>query len=777
MAEAIRERGLLPAGASAAGPRPEPVPHKPRPHQESTCVLGLSCFYHNSAAALLRDGQIVAAAEEERFTRVKNDRRFPCHAVNYVLEEGGVQPRELAAVVYYDNAPLTFERIVHAQLAQGPRAAGGWKRAMPSWVRYKLRLAWLIRDYLKYDGPVLQEIHHRSHAASAFYPSPFERAAILTVDGVGEWATAAIGKGAGREIELLWEMRFPHSLGLLYSAFTQFTGFKVNSGEYKMMGLAPYGEPKYVATILDHLMDLKEDGSVELNLEYFGFLETPEMTNSRFAELFGGPARKPDSRIRRREMDLARSIQVITEEAMLRMARRAHALTGERRLCLAGGVALNCVANGRLLREGPFADLWVQPAAGDAGCALGAALDVYHSYFGKERERRENGRALQGGSLLGPEFSDDEIRSYLETHGYPHREMPELERLELLSQALEQGKVVGHFMGRMEYGPRALGARSILGDARNPAMQADLNLKVKYRESFRPFAPSVLVERTSEYFDLDRESPYMLVVAPVRQDRRRPPQPAPEAGATASSDPEDLMPLVRQVRSDIPAVTHVDYSARIQTVHREDHPAYYDLIKSFERRTRCGVIVNTSFNVRGEPIVCTPADAYRCFMRTEMDLLGLGRFVLLKQEQPPWREGKGADLESEDAPAVEPTGHPPGFVAKLEKLFQERFVPLAERLRREGKVKLDPAFRRVASTWCAMDRSLAGRHLFALPEVFGQAEPEATALAEGILSYWDPASNVPELKDLLARLLALGIEYPPKEALQEEVSESIYVMF
>ncbi|HKA40325.1 MAG TPA: carbamoyltransferase N-terminal domain-containing protein, partial [Burkholderiales bacterium] len=599
IADCIRRHRLLPGAVAATKGGPPgtglaaavATPADRSAAAASRYVLGISCFYHNSAASLVKDSEIVAAAEEERFTRVKNDRRFPHQAINYCLEQGGIGPAQLAAVVYYDNTPLTFERILHSQYAAGERAAAMWKRVLPSWLRYKLHLPRLIREYLHYDGLILQDMHHRSHAASAFYPSPFERAAILTIDGVGEWATASLGRGEGERVELIKEMRFPHSLGLLYSAFTQFTGFKVNSGEYKMMGLAPYGRPRYVREILDNLVDVKGDGSLELNLDYFGFLESFSMTNQRFAELFGGPARAPESRITRREMDLARSIQVVTEEVMLRMARTAHRLTGETKLCLAGGVALNCVANGRLLREGPFDDLWIQPAAGDSGGALGAALDVYHTYFGGPRPLERNARPRQGGSYWGPEFSDEEIEAYLDTNGYPYRRLSDNERTDYLADRLVEGKVVGHFSGRLEYGPRALGARSILGDARNRDMQAELNLKIKYRESFRPFAPSVLAEDVAEYFELDRESPYMLLVAPVREERRKPLEPADE-------DQEDLLPIVRQARSDVPAVTHVDYSARIQTVCRADHPVYYGLIRRFKEKTGCGVIVNTSFNVR-----------------------------------------------------------------------------------------------------------------------------------------------------------------------------------
>jgi carbamoyltransferase len=736
--------------------------------QASIYILGISCFYHNSAAALIRDGEIVAAAEEERFSRLKNDRRFPHQAVNYCLEEGGVNPRDLAAVVYYDNPALTFERILHSQLAVGELGEDSWLRVMPSWVRYKLHMPQLIRTYLKYDGLVLQELHHRSHAASAFYPSPYNRAAILTVDGVGEWATASIGSGDGKQIKLLQEMRFPHSLGLLYSAFTQFTGFKVNSGEYKMMGLAPYGEPKYADLILDKLIHLKDDGSVELNLEYFGFLYQPSMTNEGFAQLFEGPARRPDSRITRREMDLARSIQLVTEEALLRMARHAHRLIGEKKLCLAGGVALNCVANGRLLREGPFDDIWIQPAAGDAGCALGAALDTYHTYYGKERVRTAGQRPLQGGSYWGPSFSQDEVVSFLDSHEYPYTRLEDAGRTEFLAECLQQGKVVGHFSGRLEYGPRSLGSRSILGDARNQDMQADLNLKIKYRESFRPFAPTVLAEKAGEYFELDRESPYMLIVAPVREERRKPVQPV---------EGEDLLPVVRQARSDIPAVTHVDYSARIQTVVREDHPAYYDLIRSFEKRTGCAVIVNTSFNVRGEPIVCTPADAYRCFMRTEMNVLALGNLILLKEEQPAWYEGKAEGLESEDATKVETATNPRPLVRCLKKLFWQRFVPIATSLQQQHAVLVNRAFRRSASEWTALDELGGVKNLFEFPDALDSSTPDPERFARTLVEGWrdGPASRA--LQPLVQELVKLGLQYPAKEALEENVSESVYVMF
>jgi carbamoyltransferase len=770
MADFIDARCLLgkPPKRAETIPTAVPVSHRPQRKRESIYILGLSCFYHNSASCLIRDGEIVAAAEEERFTRIKNDRRFPYHSANYCLEEGGVNPRDLDAVVYYDNTALTFERILHSQLAIGEAAEDSWLRVMPTWVRYKLHMPQLIRSYLKYDGLVLQEMHHRSHAASAFYASPFQRAVTLTIDGVGEWATASIGIGCESELHLLQEMHFPHSLGLLYSAFTQFTGFKVNSGEYKMMGLAPYGEPKYVSVILDRLVDLKQDGSIELNLDYFGFLQQPSMTNERFAELFGGPARKPDSWITRREMDLARSIQAITEEAMLRMARHAHQLTGETHLCLAGGVALNCVGNGRLLREGPFEDVWIQPAAGDAGCALGAALDVYHTYYGKARRLKLDQRSIQGGSCWGPEFSDDEIATYLESYGYPYHTMSYEEKTDFLARCIVDGKVVGHFSGRMEYGPRALGARSILGDARNPDLQAELNLKIKYRESFRPFAPTVLAERVQNYFELDRESPYMLIVAPVRKERRK---------AVPPLEGEDMLPQVRQVRSDIPAVTHVDYSARIQTIVRADHPAYYDLLKRFEQLTGSAVIVNTSFNVRGEPIVCTPADAYRCFMRTEMNVLALGNYVLLKEEQPRWPEGPGEGLESEDMAQPEAVEQPGALLRVLKRLFRQGFLPLADALQKQRAIFVDVAFRHVPSTWKSLDHPQPIQKIFEFAKELDTPNPEPEQFAEAVSRYWTPGPAADALKPLLAELVQLGLRYPANNALEEEVSESVYVMF
>ncbi|MBV8845786.1 MAG: hypothetical protein JO307_23505 [Bryobacterales bacterium] len=773
MAEFIRKRELLKnAGRDSSKPAPRPsAALGPRNHT-GTYILGVSCFYHNSAAALIRDGEIVAAAEEERFTRVKNDRRFPHQAINYCLEEAGIHQNQLAAIVYYDNTGLTVERIFHSIMAVDRHTAEKmWMKILPSWLRLKLHFPELIRKHLNYSGPVLQGIHHRSHAASCFFPSPFDRAAILTIDGVGEWATAAIGCGKDNEVRLLRELHFPHSLGLLYSAFTQFTGFKVNSGEYKMMGLAPYGRPLYVGQILDNLVNLKDDGSLDLNLSYFGFLHDTQMTNEGFAKLFGGPRREPESRITRREMDLARSIQVVTEECILRMAKTARDLTGEDRLCLAGGVALNCVANGRLLREGPFKELWIQPAAGDSGCALGAALDVYYSYFGGKRNLREDGRPRQGGSYLGPEFNEDEIRSFLDTFGYPHRYLPENERSQFLAGRLEEGKVVGHFAGRLEYGPRSLGARSILGDPRNPAMQAELNLRIKYRESFRPFAPAVMAECASAYFEIDCESPYMLLVAPVKKERRLPIDP------DLIPVDDDLLPVVRQLRSDVPAITHVDYSARIQTVRRVDHPVFYDLIDAFRKKTGCAVVVNTSFNVRGEPIVCTPQDAYRCFMRTEMDVLALGNFVLLKSEQPAWPEAKGEGLENEDVSVSSPEEHPEELLNDLRRIFTAEFWPAALRLKENEQVLVHPAYQPQPSAWTPSSEPQDLRTLFECPDPPQNGASSASNFADLLTKPWLSRAAAESLRTALAKSIEAGLKHPIKSDLGESVSESVYVMF
>ena len=593
-------------------------------------ILGLSAFYHDSAACLLQDGKIAAAAQEERFSRRKHDPRFPKKAVQYCLDEAGISINHLDYVVFYDKPFLTFERLLMSYLTVAPKGLRSWLEAMPLWLGMKLHVPNVIRKEIGYEGEVLFTEHHEAHAASAFYPSPYQAAAILTMDGVGEWATASYGVGTGNEIKLLKELHFPDSLGLLYSAFTYFTGFKVNSGEYKLMGLAPYGNPRFKDLIFDELIDVKEDGSLRLNLSYFDFIGGLRMTNNRFSKLFGGPARKPETDITQREMDIAASIQAVTEEVVLKMANHVSRETGQKYLCLAGGVALNCVANGRILREGPFEDLWIQPAAGDAGGALGAALSVWYRFLENERVFTE-GKDSQSGSYLGPKFSNDSIKTFLDSYGYQYHVFGGDTRSREIAEIIASGKIVGYMAGRMEYGPRALGARSILGDPRQMETQSVMNLKIKYRESFRPFAPTVLEEKVSSYFEIDRPSPYMLLVAGVRKERRLP-QPSP--------DGMGLLERLKNKRSDIPAVTHLDYSARIQTVNRDVKPDYHAVISEFEKLTGCAVIVNTSFNIRGEPIICSPEDAYRCFMRTEMDVLVIEDCILFKEEQPPWKEDK-----------------------------------------------------------------------------------------------------------------------------------------
>jgi len=607
-------------------------------------ILGLSAFYHDSAACLVRDGEIVAAAQEERFTRKKHDAGFPKLAVEYCLRQGGLRLEDVDVAVFYDKPLLKFERILETYFAFAPRGLASFRTAIPVWIKEKLLQKRVLHDELAQLAgeagatrvpELLFTEHHESHAASAFFPSPYAEAAVLCLDGVGEWATTSAWVGKGNALTPLWEIPFPHSLGLLYSAFTYYTGFKVNSGEYKVMGLAPYGRPTFVKQIYDELIDVKEDGTFRLNMEHFDYCTGLRMTNRNFDAVFGGPPREPESQLTQREMDLARSVQEVTEEIMLRLARSMHRETGMKHLCLAGGVALNCVGNGRLLREGPFDGIWIQPAAGDAGGALGAALAVWYQHQNNSRTP-DPCRDSMRGSYLGPEFSDAEIRGFLESEGAPYTVYTDDELFDSVAGSLAEGKVVGWFRGRMEFGPRALGARSILGDARNTTMQSVMNLKIKYRESFRPFAPSVLREHVSDYFEMDADSPYMLLVAPVRKERR----------IAGSGERTDLwgIDLLNVPRSDIPAVTHVDYSARVQTVHEDTNPGYYRLIEAFEARTGCPVIVNTSFNVRGEPIVGSPRDAYRCFMRTEMDVLVLGNVVLYKDQQAPlvedtaWRE-------------------------------------------------------------------------------------------------------------------------------------------
>ena len=597
-------------------------------------ILGISAFYHDSAACLVRDGRIIAAAQEERFSRRKHDARFPIHAVNFCLSEGKVGKNDLEVVAYYEKPLTKFVRILKSHFVSAPRNWEAFRQAIPLWLKERLWLPYVMEMELRrlgYARPrkFLYPEHHQSHLASAFFPSPFQSAAILTADGVGEFATTTIGKGQGNGVSILWQQQFPHSVGLLYSAFTYYTGFKVNSGEYKLMGLAAYGRPTYADRIYQHLVDLRPDGSFRLNMKYFGFLHELQMTNRAFEELFGGPPRAPESAITRREMDLARSIQVVTEEIMLRMARAARSQTNEENLCLAGGVALNCVANGAIARAKMFRNIWIQPAAGDAGGALGAALFAWHQ-AGNQPRTCEAGTDAMRGSYLGPSFSDEDVQKFLTANGYSYRTLEGEARAEEIAALLAQGRIVGLFQGGMEFGPRALGNRSILADARDPKMQSHLNLATKYRESFRPFAPAILEERAAEWFELDTPSPYMLRVASLREHKRHPQQ-----------DSEAALPLeqwVNQVRSLAPAITHVDYSARIQTVSRQTNPDFHAILSAFERMTGCPLLVNTSFNVRSEPIVCTPADAYQCFMRTGIDELVLNKFLLHKNEQPPWEE-------------------------------------------------------------------------------------------------------------------------------------------
>ena len=591
-------------------------------------ILGISAYYHDSAACLVRDGEIIAAAQEERFTRKKHDHRFPANAVNSCLDYAGIKGDQVDLVAFYDKPLLKFERLLETYLDYAPGGLRSFIMAMPLWLREKLWIREQVAKECGYKGQVLFTEHHESHAASAFFPSPFESAAVLTMDGVGEWATSSFGYGRGNELHLLSELHFPHSLGLLYSAFTYYTGFKVNSGEYKVMGLAPYGEPRYVRTILDELIDLREDGSLRLNMKYFNYCQGLTMTSAAFDRLFDGPPRKPETKLTQRHMDLARSIQEVVELTMLRMANHVHRQTGEKNLCLAGGVALNCVGNGRILREGPFERIWIQPAAGDAGGSLGAALSVWYQYLNNDRHVEAVCGSRQDGmkaAYLGPEFPSDDIQDYLDGIGAKYKRLNRSALIDYAARLLAEEKVVGWFQGRMEFGPRALGARSIIGDPRSPKMQSQMNLKIKFRESFRPFAPSVMRERVADYFEMDCDSPYMLLVAPVQTHLRR--------DMNAAEQSLFGIDKLNVVRSTIPAITHVDYSARIQTVRREDNSLYYDLIAAFEKLTGCAVLVNTSFNVRGEPIVCTPENAYTCFMRTEMDALVIEDFVLEKGEQ------------------------------------------------------------------------------------------------------------------------------------------------
>lgn len=590
-------------------------------------ILGISAFYHDSAACLVKDGEILSAAQEERFTRKKHDHNFPQKAIEFCLKDAGISAEQLDLIAFYDKPFLKFERLLETYLAYAPVGIKSFIKAMPLWIKEKLWMKEMIKEKLGYTGKIIFPEHHESHAASAFYPSAYNKAAIITMDGVGEWTTTSYGIGEGNEIQLFADIKFPHSLGLLYSALTYYTGFKVNSGEYKVMGLAPYGEPKYKKLIYDHLIDVKEDGSFRMNMEYFNYCQGLTMTNEKFNKLFGGPPRIPETNLTQKQMDIARSLQEVTEEIVLKIGSHVYKETKSKNLCLAGGVALNCVANGRLLREGPFENIWIQPAAGDAGGALGAALIGWYKYHNKPRTAANGKSDKQKGSYLGPQFTDEEIKSFVQSLNLSAKKYDEDELIETTANLINSDKVIGWFDGKMEFGPRALGSRTIIGDARSPKMQATMNIKIKFREGFRPFAPSVLFEKVSEYFEIEKESPYMLLTADVKKERRIP--------MTDEEQKKWGIDKLNVIRSDIPAVTHVDYSARLQTVHKETNPRYHKLISKFEEKTGCAVIINTSFNVRGEPIVCTPEDAYRCFMRTNMDYLVLGSYILKKEDQKP----------------------------------------------------------------------------------------------------------------------------------------------
>ena len=603
-------------------------------------ILGISAFYHDSAAALLRDGEIIAAAQEERFSRKKHDYNFPQLAIDYCLKESGIDTSAIDYVAFYDKPFVKFERLLMTYLSYAPSGLRSFLTAMPPWIKHKIFMRSFIEDRLKCHSKVLFPEHHQSHASSAFYPSPFEESAILTIDGVGEWATASYGIGKGKDIRILAELRFPHSLGLLYSAITYYIGFRVNSGEYKLMGLAPYGKPKYADLIKKNLIDIKDDGSFSLDMKYFNYCAGLTMTNKRFDKLFGGPPRKPDiDNIEQRHMDIASSIQQVAEEVVLKIAAHVKEKTSQKNLCLAGGVALNCVANGKILINNMFENIWIQPSASDAGGALGAALAIWHGYLKKERVVDSDSDSMKA-ALLGPSFSDDEIEEYLKSNNIKYEKLNTEDMPKCAAQIISDQKVLGWFQGRMEYGPRALGARSILGDARSEAMQSIINKKIKFRESFRPFAPTVLLEHAQDYFDLNCESPYMLLVAPLKEDKRLP--------LTAEQDRLFGIEKLKVKRSNLPAITHVDYSSRVQTVKRNDNPRYYDMINEFYKLTGSPVVINTSFNVRGEPIVCSPDDAYKCFMRTNMDYLIIGNFLLDKREQ------NSSEIKTGDLSAFEP---------------------------------------------------------------------------------------------------------------------------
>ena len=721
--------------------------------KKHTYILGISAFYHDSAASLIKDGKIIAAAQEERFTRKKNDQSFPKFAINYCLEEAGINSDKLDAIVYYDNAYLTLERVFWSYLKTFPKSLASWQKYIPRWLAYKIFIPNLIRKNLNYNGKILHNEHHRSHLASAFFPSPFYKSAILTIDGVGEWATASIGVGENNNIKMLKEMSYPNSVGLLYSAFTQFLGFKVNSGEYKMMGLAPYGKPIYVDLILKHLVELKEDGSILINQDYFSYLDGSVMTNEKFAKLFGGPARKPETKITKREMDLASSIQKVTEKIIFNMASYTKKLTGSENLCLSGGVALNCVANGHLMKSNLFKDLWIQPASGDAGSSLGCAYDAYFSYFNNERVLGENNSSLQSGSLLGPSWTNIEIQSFLHSADAKYNYYAnDNEKNKIIAKKVKDGKVVGLFLGRSEFGPRALGSRSIIGDPRNKDMQARLNLKIKFRESFRPFAPAILQEKTKSYFELEKQSPYMMLVAPVNNEKRLPLQ---------NNKTEDMLKIVRQARSEIPAVTHVDYSARVQTVDKKLNYKFHEIIEEFDNQTGCPLVINTSFNVRGEPIVNSPVDAYRCFMNTNMDILVLENFILEKNEQ------NNLVLKNWNIPKK-----------NLRKKINKKDFLSNELSAIYSKIKkIDSNFNFEEKGW--KNHSDSGlRKIFEIPKALDDQNYDPTNMTEEIIKYWNNKNFARETSNIIIDLLKLSKKYKTNQLkFDEEVSDTMYEMF
>ncbi|MBL0359200.1 MAG: hypothetical protein IPP72_21070 [Chitinophagaceae bacterium] len=745
--EKIKQKGILKPVA--------PVLEKPITQKKSSYILGISAFYHDAAAALIKDGEIIAAAQEERFTRVKNDARFPASAINFCLEAAGINVDDLEAIAFYDNPYITLERIIASQIAVYPKGAAIWEELFPKWVQTKMHIPDIIRTELNFKGNLYMALHHLSHAASAFYPSPFTKSAILTIDGVGEWATATIGIGDANDIRILKEMNFPHSVGLLYSAFTYYTGFKVNEGEYKLMGLAPYGEPTYVDLIKKEIVNIHDDGSITLNMAYFGYQENLSMINEKFENLFGGPARKDKEEITKRIRDIAKSIQVVTEEIVIKMARHAKAITGADNLCLAGGVALNCVANGKILTENIFKNIWIQPAAGDSGGALGAAMALHYLKNKDTAKQRIEGVSLQKISCFGPSFTDDEIKAHLDSFGYKYTRLDKSERNKVVAKYLAEGKIAGHFQGGVEYGPRALGARSILGDPRSETTQASLNLKIKFRESFRPFAPSVLEEDVSNYFNLHHPSPYMLIVAPVNEDR---------CIKSNSGYKNDLFEIVNQKRSDLPAITHVDYSARVQSVNKEDNPVYYDLINEFKKITGYGVIINTSFNVNGEPIVCTPKDAVRCFMKTNMDVLVLNNFLLLKEDQTE------SELDKINPGSAQKNGQKNQAILNAEKdamqvfnKYMPGFVSFKDAVAKNTGGNAD-------STWVNFSNN----------DYLIRDTPLTSVTPDDITKHWKaiPAENRKTLNDFLQEIINLSIKHKVKAAeITSKVSDSIYEMF